>query len=288
MALANHKKLDEKHGINLKIKDYKDPQLIVRDFAWGNLPIAQLTTVEVVDLCSRLPKRCPVIALILNESRGGDQIVAREPIGDIQSLKGKAVGVNPTTLGPYVLIRSLQKNNLQISDVRIITLGMEDMPDALKDGRVDAIAAYPPFSEEAKLESRGKTVFDSSQIPEEIFDVLAVSPDFFQQNQPLIASVISSWAAAHQFARKHPNEAMRFIAKRQGVTPGEMRRINQGLVYFDLEKQEKMLSQGGSLENNITNIRQGQIKMGLMSNTGSLPRTTNKAISAALTMRQAS
>lgn len=285
MALAKQLKLDEKHGYNLEIKDYQDPQLIVRDLAWGNLPIAQMTTVEVVDLCSRLPKRCPIIILILDESRGGDQLVARQSISSVKDLKGKSVAINPTTLGPYILIRALQKNNLQINDVKLITMGMEAMPVALKEGKVDVIATYPPFSERAKQDGQSRKIFDSSLIPGEIFDVLVVDPTFLERNQSLIANVVTSWAAAHQLAIRNPTDSLRFMANREGITVEEFKEVNQGLIYFDLASQEKMLESSNILEKNIKAIHQGQISMGLISKDGVIPKVTNEIVKMALTQR---
>lgn len=282
MALAKHLKLDEKYGYSLEIKDYQDPQLIVRDLAWGNLPIAQMTSIEAVDLCSRLPNRCPIIILIIDESRGGDQLVARQSVSGIQDLKGKSVAINPTTLGPYILVRALQKQNLKANDVKLITMGMESMPIALKEGKVDAIATYPPFSERAKQESQSRTIFDSSQIPGEIFDVLAVDPIFLQQNKAVVADVVASWASAHQYAKKNPSNSLQFIAKREGIEVEELKKVNRGLIYFDLTSQKTMLESDNILDKNIKAIHQAQISMGLISNEGVMPKVTNELVKMAL------
>jgi ABC-type nitrate/sulfonate/bicarbonate transport system substrate-binding protein len=44
LALAAEKGLDQQQGIRIEVRRYADPQLILRDLAWGRLPLAQLTT----------------------------------------------------------------------------------------------------------------------------------------------------------------------------------------------------------------------------------------------------
>lgn len=72
--------------------EFADPQAIVHAYLRGELAIAQITTVEAVDICARLPERCPVVVLVLDESVGGDQVMARQGITAIEQLRGKRVG----------------------------------------------------------------------------------------------------------------------------------------------------------------------------------------------------
>ena len=100
----------------MTIAEFADPQEIVHAYLRDDLSLAQLTTVEVVDICAWVPDRCPVVILVLNESRGGDQLLAREEIGSIAQLRGRRVGVTFSTLGPYVLSRALEQEALLAPD----------------------------------------------------------------------------------------------------------------------------------------------------------------------------
>ena len=72
--LAELNDLAAAEGLRLRTAEFPDPQAIVHAFLRGELQLAQLTTVEAVDICSRAPDRCPVVVLILDESRGGDKV----------------------------------------------------------------------------------------------------------------------------------------------------------------------------------------------------------------------
>ena len=107
MYLAHKLGLDQQAGITIKPLQFPDPQTIVHAYLRGEVPLAQLTTVEAVDLCGRAPSRCPEIVLILDESRGGDKIAVANGVASLKALKGQPVGVTFSTLGPYVLSRAL-------------------------------------------------------------------------------------------------------------------------------------------------------------------------------------
>ena len=54
--LAQKRGLDRREGIRLDLPAYANPQDIVHAYLRGDLKLAQLTTVEAVDLCNRVPK----------------------------------------------------------------------------------------------------------------------------------------------------------------------------------------------------------------------------------------
>ena len=282
MALAHERGFDRAEGITLDLRRYDDPQLIVKDLAWGRLPLAQLTTVEVVDLCARQPKRCPEVILVLNESRGGDQLIASAAISTVRQLQGKRVGINPTTLGPYVLSRALQSHGLDNQAVQVVTLGMEAMANALATGEVDAVATFPPFSKEAQRLAKGRVIFDSAQIPGEIFDVLVVDRSYLQEHSDDLAAAVKAWQQAHTFARAQPQPANAFMAQQLNLSPEAFGLANQGLVYFSLSQQRAMLRPDGILQRNLVAVQKAQLAMGLIPGGGVLPQVNASVVEQAL------
>lgn len=282
MALAHERGFDTAAGVELDLRDYADPSLIVGDLAWGRLPVAQLTTVEVVDLCARQPKRCPEIILVLDESRGGEQLIARPAIRSVNQLKGKRVGLNPTTLGPYVLIRALQSHGLTAHDVEVLTINMGEMAAALAQGKVDAVATFPPFSLQAQREANGRVIFDSSQMPGEIFDVLVVERHYLHEHRHHLAAVLKAWQQAHTFARTHPDAATPLLARQLKLAPSAFGQANRGLVYVPLAQQQTMLRPKGLIQRNLVAMRKAQLAMGLIPGDGALPQVNASVVELAL------
>ncbi len=280
--LAAEKKLDRQHGIKLNIIEFSDPQSIVHGYLRGELPLAQLTTVEAVDICNRAPKLCPVIVLVLDDSHGADQIVARPAIHSMAELRGKLVGVTVSSLGPYVLSRGLAKAGLNLNDVRLLNLPPDAMPDALERGMVDAVVFFPPYSKYVNRRHKPRVLFDSRAIPGELFDVLAVNPSYFAENQKVLANLLRAWQSAHDAAKANPQEARALIAGRQGLSVAEYSDAESGLLYFSLSQQERMLAPGGMVESNLRMVQKVQQQLQVIRSNSLLPKVSDAVIHAAL------
>ena len=285
--LAEQKGLDRQQGLQLTTSQFPDPQTIVHAYLRGEVAIAPLTTVEAIDICARMPSRCPVVVLVLDESRGGDQVAARPGIDSIAELRGRTVGVTFSTLGPYVLSRALERHGLSLKDVEVRPMTLASMPDALASGRVDAVAFFPPYSEQAARQGSARTLFDSRAIPGELFDVLAVAPEFYDTQRPLLVRLLRSWQAAYDLARARPQESRALMARREGLSPAEFAEAEQGLVYFSLREQLAMLAPGGKLERNLRAVRRVQQQLdlsqvGASQADGPLPPVSDAALKEAL------
>jgi NitT/TauT family transport system substrate-binding protein len=280
--LAEQAGLAREQGVSLSPVEFADPQAIVHAYLRGDLAIAQLTTVEAVDICARVPDRCPVVVLVLDESVGGDQVMARQGITAIEQLRGKRVGVTLSTLGPYVLSRALELQGLSLGDVKLHNITLDSMPAALARGSVDAVAVYPPYSEYASRQGNASTVFDSRSIPGEIFDVLVVDPQALEQQKGVLPPLLRSWQAAHDFRRREPRRAVELMARREGLRPAEFIHAERGLRYFSLREQRAMLQAEGPLVRALRRVRRVQNQLKLVSPVAPMPRVSDAAVVEAL------
>jgi NitT/TauT family transport system substrate-binding protein len=282
LYLAREKGLAAREGLDLRIAQFNDPQAIVHAYLRGELELAQLTTVEAVDICARAPDRCPTVLLVLDESRGGDRVAARNGIEAIAQLRGRRVGVTLSSLGPYVLSRALEREGLSLADVQVRNMPLAAMPEALASGKVDAVAFFPPYSEYAARQGHSRILFDSRAIPGEIFDVLVVSPKALQRDRDALVRVLRAWQAAHDLARTQPGEARALMARREGLSVSEFVEAERGLLYFSLRQQEAMLAPAGPLARNLAAVQQVQSQLGLLAGEGRLPPVTPLLVREAL------
>ncbi len=280
--LAEQEGLAERYDLKLTIKQYPDPQEIVHAYLRGELGIAPLTTVELVDICGRDPQRCPVVVLVLDESRGADILAARNSVHSVAALAGRTIGVTFSTLGPYLVMRALQRSGLRLDQVEIQNIPLAEMPAALANGRVDAVAFFPPFSDYAAREGHARVLFDSRQIPGEIFDVLVVDPAYLRDQPRALVKLLKTWQDAHNFSRIQPEKAMAVMAQREKVTVQEFERAEQGLVYFSLRDQQAWLAPGGALERNLKLVQEVQQQLKILSPDAPLPRVSNWPVQEAL------
>ncbi|MEB3200383.1 MAG: ABC transporter substrate-binding protein [Synechococcaceae cyanobacterium] len=280
--LAEKLGLTKKQGLDLQTLEFPDPQAIVHAYLRGDLQIAQLTTVEAVDICARDRARCPVVVLVLDESRGADQLVARHEIPSIRHLRGRRVAVTPSTLGPYVLSRALERHGLRLAHVKVDSMTLDAMPDALADGRIDAAALFPPYSEEVLKQGSARPLFSSAEIPGEIFDILVIAPAALRDLGPALPRLLRAWQEAHTLRRRDPEQAIPLMARREGLNPRSFQQSEQGLRYFSLDRQRAMLAPGGLLARNLRAVQQVQAQLQLLPAGSPLPRVSQAPLLEAL------
>ena len=250
---------------------------MVRAYLRGELDVVQLTTVDILDICSRRPEQCPVIVLVLNESLGGDQIMALS-LNLLSDLAGKSIGVSANSFGPFVLHKALESIGLSIDDVSIVPMLVSEMPEQLSTAAVDAVVVYPPNSEKARAFG-AKTIFDSSEIPGEILDVLAVSPSVYVSRKNDIKAVLAGWFKAHQFSFDHSSEAVASMASNQDLTPQEFREVLSGLVFHATEReQEELLQPRGPVVENLEAVKQLMTNLNLFRQQTPSPRVSSELL----------
>lgn len=182
----------------------------------------------------------PVIVLVMDISYGADVIIAKKGINSVKDLKGKKVGVENTALGAYVLTRALEKAGLSVNDLEIIPLEADEHYRWFKEGKVDAVVTFEPVKSKL-IALGGKVIFDSSQIPGEIVDVLVVERSYLKKNPDVVENLISGWFRAIDYMKKHKTEAYRIITKREHISLHELERAYRGLIIPDKKMNAELL-----------------------------------------------
>jgi NitT/TauT family transport system substrate-binding protein len=114
----------------------------------------------------------PRTILVVDVSHGADVVVGRPGMKSMQDLKGKSVAVESGALGAFVLSRALTLNGMQSSDVNVVHLESNEQPKAFEAGKVDGAVTFDPYRDKF-LKMGATTLFDSTQIPGEIVDLVA-------------------------------------------------------------------------------------------------------------------
>ncbi len=182
----------------------------------------------------------PVIVLVMDISNGADVIIARKGINSVKDLKGKKIGVENTALGAYVLTRALERAGLSVSEVKIVPLEVDEHYKWFNKGKIDAVVTFEPVK--SKLISvGGKVIFDSSQIPGEIVDVLVVERKYLQENPDVVKGLITGWFRAIDYMKKHKKEAYKVITKREHVSLKELEKAYGGMIIPDRKMNAELL-----------------------------------------------
>jgi NitT/TauT family transport system substrate-binding protein len=93
----------------------------------------------------------PDLRIVMTVAEGMYRIVARRSsaVAALADLRGKRIGVFANTSAAYFLHRMLESAGLSEQDVTLVNLRPREMPAAIVERRVDAIAIWEPESERA-------------------------------------------------------------------------------------------------------------------------------------------
>jgi NitT/TauT family transport system substrate-binding protein len=183
----------------------------------------------------------PRIILVVDVSHGADVVVGRAGMRTMRDLKGKSVAVESSALGAFVLSRALLLNGMQASDVNVVHLESNEQPTAFEKGQVDGAVTFDPYRAQF-LRSGATTLFDSTQIPGEIVDLLAVRADAVQKHPKSTQALLNGWFDALDYIKAEPADAARRMGIRQQTTGEQFLEAQRGLHIPSREENIKMLS----------------------------------------------
>ena len=182
----------------------------------------------------------PRVILVVDVSHGADAVVGRPGMRAMKDLRGKRVAVESGALGAFVLSRALALNGMQTSDVVVVHLESNEQPSAFEKGQVDGAVTFDPYRSQL-LRDGAKSLFDSTQIPGEIVDLVAVRATVLDKQPKAVQALLAGWFNAIDYLNREPKDAARRMGIRQQTTGEQFLGALQGLQIPSREENLRML-----------------------------------------------
>lgn len=228
----------------------------------GLLDAATLTLDETLRLAdSGVDVR---IVAMLDASDGGDVVMAAPRISSLALLKGEFIAVEDSGVGALLLQRMLQKAGLSRADVRVTNLEVAQHLAALQSGSVAAAVSFEPLA--GSMEVAGfQRIFDSSQIPGEILDVLVVRTEVLQQRPEAVDALLRAWYSGLNVFQLDTPGAAQSLALGTDLSPKAYEAVLGGLVFYSQEASERELSGNPApLVAQASNVANALVDIGLI------------------------
>jgi len=253
------------NNTTIKLIDYPSATEEVRAYRYGEIEGAGLSADLVLSLAAT-HNNIRIVA-IMNISDGGDVILGKPGIKEMKDLMGKRVGVESTSLGAFVIARALELNDMSTQDIEIVSLELSEHEMAYKNDQVDAIVTFYPVKS-ALLSMGANILFDSTQIPGEIVDVLVVSQDAIANSPQTVQKLVDGHFFALNYLNTNPQEAATIMAKRSQVSPEEFLNSLDGLKQPNLNDNLELLNKSNpSLIKAMEKLEKIMLKNNLLPNT---------------------
>ena len=151
MYLAKEKGFFQKQGVDVEIVVIESPADRRAAFAADKIQ-GLATTVDTHVMTAAAENPIPVKqVLALDDSHGGDGIVAKKEIKTIKDLKGKTVAAQLGAGASYFWLNYvLAQNGMKLADLKAVDMKAGDAGSAFVAGKVDAAVTWEPWLSRAK------------------------------------------------------------------------------------------------------------------------------------------
>ncbi len=182
----------KKYGIDIDVVQLNDYVESINQYSAGQFDGCTMTNMDALTI----PAAGGVdsTALIIGDfSNGNDGIVLKGENKTLADLKGMDVNLVELSVSHYLLARGLETAGLSEKDLKVVNTSDADMVAAFATPDVQAVATWNPLLAEIEATPKVTKVFDSSQIPGEIIDLMVVNSDTLKDNPALGKALTGAW-----------------------------------------------------------------------------------------------
>ena len=247
LYIARDKGFFKKHGVDVELIVMEEPKERFPAMLAGRIDMIA-STVDTAILYLKKPDDFKYVVAI-DDSNGGDGIVAKKEIKSVGDLKGKTVAFSEGSVSQFYLNVLLAKAGLKESDLTAVNMAAPEAGAAFVAGKVDAAVTWEPWLSKGKKTDFGYVMTDSSTTPGLITDVIITTKDFTANRSKDVQAIVDGWNEAIAFQRANPQEANEIMAKGVGgwlKDPKVFGDVLEGIKFYGSDDNKKFF---GTKEN---------------------------------------
>ena len=185
------KKWADKYGIDIEVVQINDYVESINQYTAGGFDACTMTNMDALTI----PAAGGVdsTALVVGDFSNGNDGVVLKGKTKLADIKGQQVNLVELSVSHYLLARGLETVGLSEADVKVVNTSDADMVAVYGTKDVTAVTTWNPLLSEITGMPNSHKVFDSSQIPGEIIDLLVVNTKTLAANPKLGKALVGAW-----------------------------------------------------------------------------------------------
>ncbi|WP_434650201.1 putative urea ABC transporter substrate-binding protein [Pseudomonas sp. D1-2] len=209
----------KKYGITIDVVQLNDYVESINQYTAGQFDGCTMTNMDALTI----PAAGGVdsTALIVSDfSNGNDGIVLKGEGKKVDDLKGMDVNLVELSVSHYLLARALDSVGLAEKDLKVVNTSDADISAAFNTDQVKAVTTWNPMLSDIKAQPGVSEVFNSSQVPGEIMDMMVVNTQTLKDNPALGKALTGAWfevVALMNARNAAANAALEHMAKASGT-----------------------------------------------------------------------
>jgi NitT/TauT family transport system substrate-binding protein len=219
ITIAKAKGFFKEQGVAVEIIFTEDQQPQIAAFYAGKYDGLALPLGSIIIASGNNPDIR--VVYVIDDSVGGDAVVARSEIETIQDLKGKTIGATLGGFGELFVESMLQKAGLNRNDITLINTDSNHVPEWLASNRIQAGQAWEPYVSRA-IKDGGRMLFSSEQTPGLIIDTIMFRGAVLRERSEDVRAFIRACFQAVDYWEAHPEEVRTLLAQTLKIQPEEI------------------------------------------------------------------
>ena len=228
---------------SIQVVEYPGTREIHRAFSNRAVEAATVTLDEAVMIAQFQPDIRVIMAISF--SNGADALLAQPHIPSIADLRGKRIGIEPNSVAVLLLARALEQAELGLGDIQAVPMRAIRAETVFRNGAVDGVILREPAT--TRVRNHGAlTIFDSSQIPGEVVDVLIVRQESLRAQRETLVQLLRGWFRAVEEIESTNNRS---------VLPGETDGISNPVELLNRSRNNSLFApSGGELPDTVRKL----------------------------------
>ena len=185
------------------------------------------------------------IVMAIDESVGGDGIVARNDIATIRDLRGKRVAFQRGLPSEFFLRALLQEHGISIDELQTFDMETDQAGAAFISGNIDAAGVWEPWLTRAKEDGKGHVLASTKEFPNLIVDCLAFNQQRLADDKAGAQALIAALFKAIDYWKQNPDDANAIMAPHFQVDVKKYAAILTGARFCDLARNRQFFGSAG-------------------------------------------
>lgn len=185
------KKWADKYGITIEVKQFNDYVESINQFTAGAFDAVTITNMDALSIPSA--GGVDTTAVIVGDFSDGNDAVILKDKDKLEAIKGQDVNLVEFSVSHYLLARALESIGAEEKDLKVVNTSDADMAAAYKTDDVTAVVTWKPIVSTILESPDANLVFDSSQIPGEIIDLMVANTEVLKDNPKFGKALAGIW-----------------------------------------------------------------------------------------------
>lgn len=185
------KKWADKYGITIKLTQFNDYVESMNQYTAGGFDAVTLTNMDGLSIPA--VGGVDTTAVIVGDFSNGNDAVILKKKASLADIKGQNVNLVEFSVSHYLLTRALESIKLSERGVKVVNTSDADIVAAYKTPDVTSVVTWNPLVSSILEDPSAKKVFDSSQIPGEIIDLMVANTKVLKDNPNFGKALAGIW-----------------------------------------------------------------------------------------------